>query len=90
MEGESVLLMLNEKGVCASTGSACTSKNLEPSHVLTAMGLPHAAAHGSIRFTLGLKTNEKDIDYVIKVLPGIVSNLRKISSVRLSMEEMKK
>lgn len=89
VEGESVLLLLNEKGISASTGSACTSKDLEPSHVLTAMGLPHAASHGSIRFTLGLKTKQADIDYVLKVLPGIVDHLRKISPVKLSMGEMK-
>ena len=84
VEGESVLLMLNEKGICASTGSACTSKNLEPSHVLTSIGLSHGAAHGSLRFTLGRKTTENDINKVIKVLPNIVEKLRNISSVKIN------
>lgn len=79
IEGESLLLHLDNKGICCSTGSACTSRVLEPSHVLTAMGVPEEISHSSIRFTLGRKTTEKDIGYVVKVLPEIVENLRKIS-----------
>ncbi|MEM4368960.1 MAG: IscS subfamily cysteine desulfurase, partial [Candidatus Woesearchaeota archaeon] len=70
VEGEAMLLMLNEHGICASTGSACTSQKLEPSHVILGIGLPYEAAHGSLRFTLGLKTTETDIDKVLEVLPG--------------------
>ena len=79
VEGESLLLHLNEQGICASSGSACTSKDLEPSHVLVAMGLPYELAHGSIRFTLGKRTIEEEIDKVISVLPEIVKTLRIIS-----------
>lgn len=79
VEGESLLLHLNEKGVCASSGSACTSKSLEPSHVLVSMGLPYELAHGSIRFSLGKRTTKKDIDTVVKMLPKIVETLRIIS-----------
>jgi cysteine desulfurase len=79
VEGESLLLHLNEQGICASSGSACTSKDLEPSHVLVAMGLPYELAHGSIRFTLGKRTTEEDVDLVISVLPEIVKTLRIIS-----------
>lgn len=86
VEGESILLHLNEKGVFVSTGSACTSRNLEVSHVLDAIGLSHDFAHGSIRFTLGRKTTKKDIDYVIKVLPQIIRNLRKISPINLELK----
>lgn len=81
VEGESILLYLDEQGICASTGSACTSHDLEPSHVLISMGLPHQEAHGSIRFTLGRSTTRADINYVLKVLPGIVNKLREISPV---------
>jgi cysteine desulfurase len=79
VEGESMVLMLSDKGIAASTGSACSSKSLEPSHVLRAIGLPHVKCHGSLRFTLGRGTGAKDIDYVLQVLPGIVERLRKIS-----------
>lgn len=79
VEGESLLLHLDEQGICASSGSACTSKDLEPSHVLVAMGLPYELAHGSIRFTLGKRTIEEDIDKVISILPDIVKTLRIIS-----------
>ncbi len=84
VEGESILLHLNEKGIFASTGSACSSHSLEPSHVLIAIGLPHEVAHGSIRFSLGRETNEKDIDYVIKTVPEIINKLRKISPVKMN------
>lgn len=79
IEGESMLLNLDMEGIAASSGSACTSDSLEPSHVLLATGLDHALAHGSLRFTLGRWTNEEEIDYVIKVLPGIVEKLRSMS-----------
>lgn len=75
-EGEAILLLLSDKGVAASTGSACTSGTLEPSHVLTAMGIPPEAAHGSLRFSLSKETTATEIDYVIKILPGIISHLR--------------
>lgn len=79
IEGESMLLHLDMLGIAASTGSACTSSSLEPSHVLLAIGLPHEIAHGSLRFTLGRWTKKSDIDYVIEVLPGIIDRLRQMS-----------
>ncbi len=82
-EGESILMALNEKGVTVSTGSACASGSLEPSHVLMALGLSHQQAHGSIRFTLGRYTTSEEIDYVLKVLPVIISQLRKISPLNI-------
>ncbi|MEM4240325.1 MAG: cysteine desulfurase family protein [Candidatus Woesearchaeota archaeon] len=88
IEGEALLLHLNEHGICASTGSACSSKSLEPSHVILALGLPYEASHGSIRFTLGRHTAEEDINKVLDVLPGIVQKLRNISPVNLNMEDM--
>lgn len=78
-EGESILLGLDAKGVCASSGSACTSGSLEPSHVLLAMGIPPEEAHGSLRLTLGKGTTEEDVDYVLEVLPPIVERLRAMS-----------
>lgn len=79
IEGESMLLFLDHKGICASSGSACTSGSLDPSHVLLAIGLPHEIAHGSLRLTLGSGTTEEDIDYVLEVLPPIVQRLRDMS-----------
>jgi len=79
IEGESMLLNLDMLGIAASTGSACSSGSLEPSHVLLAMGLSHETSHGSIRFTLGRLTTEADIDYVLKVFPEIVDKLRRMS-----------
>ena len=79
VEGESILLMLDALGIAASTGSACTSASLEPSHVLTACGLPHEEAHGSLRLTLGPGNTEDDVDYVLSVLPGVIGRLREIS-----------
>lgn len=79
VEGESILLMMNELGICASSGSACTSGSLEPSHVLRAMGVPFTAAHGSIRFSLSVYNTEKDIDVVIEKLPPIIQRLREMS-----------
>ena len=79
VEGESILLNLDLDGICASTGSACTSADLEPSHVLVAMGLPYLQAHSSLRFTLGKWTTEEETNKVLEVLPGIVSKLRAMS-----------
>ncbi|HPM54496.1 MAG TPA: cysteine desulfurase NifS [Methanoculleus sp.] len=82
VEGESILLLLDALGIAASTGSACTSASLEPSHVLTACGLPHEEAHGSLRLTLGSRNTEEDVDYVLSVLPGVIRRLRDISPLR--------
>jgi len=79
IEGESIILNLDLKGIAASTGSACSSKSLEPSHVLLSLGQKHEEAHGSVRFSLGGSNTEKDVDYILKVLPGIVAKLRKMS-----------
>lgn len=79
IEGESMLLNLDMLGIAASTGSACTSSSLEPSHVLLAIGLRPEIAHGSLRFTFGRWTKKSDVDYVIEVLPGIVDKLRQMS-----------
>ena len=81
VEGESMLLSLDLAGVCASSGSACTSSILEPSHVLTAIGISPEIAHSSLRFTLGKDNNEEDINYVLKVLPEIVERLRSMSPI---------
>lgn len=79
VEGESMILKLDLEGIACSTGSACTSSSLEPSHVLLAIGLPHEMAHGSLRFTSGRFTQEKEIDYLLTVLPKIVKKLRAVS-----------
>ena len=79
VEGEALVLSLDMEGVACSTGSACTSESLEPSHVLRAIGLPHELAHGSVRFTLGRQTTKEEIDYVTGILPGIIERLRSIS-----------
>jgi cysteine desulfurase len=79
IEGESILILLSDQGICASSGSACTSGSLQPSHVLRAMGVPFTAAHGSIRFSLSVYNNDQDVDHVIKVLPPIIERLRDIS-----------
>lgn len=79
IEGESILMFLNDHGICASSGSACTSGSLEPSHVLRAMGVPFQFAHGSIRFSLSKASTKEEVDLVISVLPQIVKNLRAIS-----------
>ncbi|MBI4992770.1 MAG: cysteine desulfurase [Candidatus Magasanikbacteria bacterium] len=89
VEGEALLLYLDEYGIMCSTGSACTSQSLEPSHVLTACGLPYEYAHGSLRFTLGKSTIKQDIDYVMKYLPGIVERLREVSPVNLTCDPKK-
>ncbi len=79
IEGESILLMLDSLGVCASSGSACTSGSLEPSHVLLAIGLPHEIAHGSLRLTLSKENTQKDIEYILEILPPIIEKLRGMS-----------
>ncbi|KAB0666463.1 cysteine desulfurase NifS [Oryzomonas japonica] len=79
VEGEAILLLLNELGICASSGSACTSGSLEPSHVLRAMGVPFTCAHGSIRFSLSRYTTAGEIDTVIRELPPIIAHLRQMS-----------
>ena len=82
IEGEAMALMLDNYGIYASTGSACSSRKLTPSHVLLAIGISPELAHGSLRFTLGRKTKKRDIEYVLRVLPVIVEKLRKISAIK--------
>ncbi len=79
VEGESILLLLSDLGICASSGSACTSGSLEPSHVLRAMGVPFTAAHGSIRFSLSIYNTKEEMDYIIEQLPPVIQRLRDIS-----------
>ena len=79
IEGESMLLLLDMKGVGASSGSACTSGSLDPSHVLLAIGLPHETAHGSLRITFGVENDSSDVDYLLEILPPIVQRLRDMS-----------
>jgi len=79
VEGEAILLHMDRFGICASSGSACTSGSLEPSHVLRAMGVPFTAAHGSIRFSLSVYNNEEEVDFVLDKMPGIIANLREMS-----------
>lgn len=81
IEGESLLLMLDMKGIAASSGSACTSGSLDPSHVLLALGLPHEIAHGSLRLSLSHYNTEDEIDYIIETVPGIITTLRNMSPV---------
>jgi cysteine desulfurase len=86
VEGEAILLMLDQYGICASSGSACTSGSLEPSHVLRAMGVPFTFAHGSIRFSLSRYTTDADVDLVLDKLPGIIETLRRMSPFREESE----
>lgn len=79
VEGEAILLHMNQYGVCASSGSACTSGSLEPSHVLRAMGVPFTAAHGSIRFSLSIYNTEEEVDFVLEKMPKIIADLRELS-----------
>lgn len=87
VEGEAILLRLDQLGICASSGSACTSGSLEPSHVLRAMGVPFTFAHGSIRFSLSRYTTEEEIDFTIKEVPPIIKKLREISPFRPSTKK---
>ena len=87
IEGESLLLLLDDEGVCASSGSACTSGSLDPSHVLLAIGRPHEVAHGSLRLTLSKFTTEEEIDKTIKIVPKVVEYLRKMSPVWDQLEK---
>ena len=79
IEGESLLLLLDDRGICASSGSACTSGSLDPSHVLLALGMPHEIAHGSLRLTLGRATTQEDVDFAIDSLKTTLANLRMMS-----------
>ena len=90
IEGELILLHLSDLGICASSGSACTSGSLEPSHVLRAMNVPFTAIHGSIRLSLSKYTTEQEIDYVNEVLPGIIEKIRNISPYQDELAELKK
>jgi len=86
VEGESMVIQLDLLGIAASTGSACSSAKLEPSHVLLAIGLRPEQAHGSLRLTLGRWTTEKEINYVLKVLPEVIKKLREISPFKESFK----
>lgn len=88
IEGELILLHLSDLGICASSGSACTSGSLEPSHVLKSMGVPFEALHGSIRFSLSRFTTEEEIDYTLKVLPEVIFKLNKISPYQRELREL--
>ena len=90
IEGESLLLLLDDKGVCASSGSACTSGSLDPSHVLLAIGRPHEVAHGSLRLSLGEDTTEEEIDYLIKTVTEVVTYLRRMSPVWRELQSGKR
>lgn len=81
IEGESMLLLLDMAGICSSTGSACSSNSLEPSHVLLSIGVPVEVAHGSLRLSLGRDNTEEDVDYILEVLPGVVQRLRDMSPI---------
>ena len=90
IEGESLLLLLDAKGVCASSGSACTSGSLDPSHVLLAIGRPHEIAHGSLRLSLCADNTDEEIDHILKVVPEVVSYLRRMSPVWKDLESGKR
>ena len=86
VEGEALLLYLDAVGIFASTGSACTSASLDPSHVILALGVPYEVAHGSLRFSLGRDTTDEDIDRVLEALPPLVEKLRAISPVHVDVK----
>lgn len=90
IEGESLLLLLDDKGICASSGSACTSGSLDPSHVLLAIGRPHEVAHGSLRLSLGEETTEEDVDYIVKSVGEVVGYLRGMSPFWRDLESGKR
>lgn len=81
VEGESILLRLDEEGICASSGSACSSASLDPSHVLLGIGLPHEIAHGSVRLSLGRENTEADVDHMLEVIPKVIKRLRDMSPI---------
>lgn len=83
IEGESILLLLDQLGICASSGSACTSGSLEPSHVLLAIGLPHEIAHGSLRLSFSIENTKEEVEYLLENLPGIVERLRRMSPLNI-------
>ena len=87
IEGESLLLLLDAKGICASSGSACTSGSLDPSHVLLALGLPHEVAHGSLRLSLSEYNTAEEVEYIIREVPKVVEYLRNISPVWEELEK---
>lgn len=89
IEGESLILWLDHYGICCSTGSACSSKSLEPSHVLLAIGLPHEEAHGSLRLTISHETTDEDIDYILATLPDVVDKLRQMSPLYDAVKNQK-
>jgi cysteine desulfurase len=89
IEGEALLLYMDAKGIYASTGSACTSASLDPSHVILSLGVPFEVAHGSIRFTLGRSTTAEDIEYVLETVPPLVEKLRAISPVSVDQKYWK-
>lgn len=89
IEGELILLHLSDLGICASSGSACTSGNLEPSHVLRAMGVPFTAVHGSIRFSISRYTTDEEIDYVLKKMPEVINKLNSFSPFQKELQEIK-
>ena len=90
IEGESLLLLLDQKGICASSGSACTSGSLDPSHVLLAIGRPHEIAHGSLRLSLGEENTMAEVDYMLQAIPEVVAYLRHMSPVWRDLESGKK
>jgi len=87
VEGESLLIMLDMKGICGSSGSACTSGSLDPSHVLLAIGLPHEIAHGSLRLSLSEYNTMEEVDYILQQVPEVVRTLRQMSPVWSRMLE---
>ena len=87
IEGEGLLLLLDAKGICASSGSACTSGSLDPSHVLLALGLPHEVAHGSLRISLSEYNTDQDVEEILKAVPEVVQYLRNMSPVWEELEK---
>ena len=79
IEGEAILLLLNQLGICASSGSACTTGSLEPSHVLRAMGVPYTAAHGTIRFSFSRFNTVEEVDFTVQAVPPVIRRLRELS-----------